>query len=93
MIGCSAVHFFLYHSRLRSNDGNKYLEKKRDKISKEIRLSRITELQKQIKDKKLQVQYKDLQREAVKNVHNYKECDKLMEQMSVLKSDLRWQEL
>ena len=79
--------------QLSTNDGKECLEKKRAKISKEIRLSRITELQEQIKDKNEQVQYKDLRREAAKNVHNYKECDKLTEQMSVLKSDRRGLEL
>ena len=79
--------------QLSTNDGNECSEKKRIKISKEIRLSRITELQEQIKDNNEQVQYKELRREAAKTVHNYKECDKLTEQMSVLKSDRRRLEL
>ena len=85
----SQLHMRCHTHELSSNDGKECLEKKRAKISKEIRLSRITELQEQIKDKNEQVQYKDLRREAAKNVHNYKECDKLTEQMSVLKSDRR----
>ena len=66
---------------------------KRSKITKEIRLARIAELQEQIKDKKEQVEYKELRREAAKNVHNYKECDKLTEQISILKADRRRLEL
>ena len=86
-----------------SSDEGKALPDKRGKINKEFRLSRITELQDQIKDKSecvqdksecVQdksecVQYKELRRDAAKNVHNYKECDKLTEQLSVLKSERR----
>ena len=46
-------------------------------------------LQDQIKDKSEQLQFKELRREAAKNVHNYKECDKLTEQISVVKADRR----
>ena len=78
--------------RLSTDDGEPPT-KKRTKISKEYRLSRITQLQEQIKDKNEQVQYKELRREGAKNIHNYKECDKLTEQLSVLKADRRKLEL
>ena len=73
---------------LSSGDGESPV-KKRAKINKDIRVSRIAELQDQIKDKSEQLQFKELRRDASKNVHNYKECDKLTEQMSILKADRR----
>ena len=79
--------------RLSTDDGNEPSVNKRSKINKEFHLARIAELQEQIKDKNEQVQYKELRREAAKNVHNYKECDKLTEQMSILKADRRQLEL
>ena len=66
---------------------------KRAKVNKEFCLSRIEELKEQIQDKSEQVKYKELRREAAQNVHNYKECDKLIEQMSTLKADRRLLEL
>ena len=71
-----------------SDDGESPVNK-RGKINKEFRLSRMTELRDQIEDKNEQLKYKELRRDAAKNVHNYKECDKLTEQMSVLKADRR----
>ena len=35
------------------------------------------------------MKYKELRRDAAKYIHNYKECDNLTEQMSVLKADRR----
>ena len=66
---------------------------KRTKVNKEFRLSRIEELKEQIQDKSEQLKYKELRREAAQNIHNYKECDKLTEQMSPLKADRRLLEL
>ena len=79
--------------RLSPDDGGDTSVNKRTKINKEYRLGRIAELQEQIKDKKEQVEYKELRREGAKTIHNYKECDKLTEQISVLKADRRRLEL
>ena len=60
---------------------------KRAKISAEYHLSRIDELKDKIKDPSEQLYYKNLRRVAAGNVHNYKECDRLIEQMSTLKHE------
>lgn len=51
------------------------------------RLSRIEELKDNIKDLSEQLHYKNLRRVAAENMHNYKECDKLTEQLSTLKAE------
>lgn len=56
-------------------------------------MTRITELKEQIEDKSEQIKYKELWREGAQNMHNYKECDKLTEEMATLKSDRRQLEL
>ena len=76
------------HSKLFfSDDGEQPV--KRVKSNKDFRLSRISQLQEEIKDKTEQIECKELRRVGAKNIHNYKECDKLTEQMSVLKADRR----
>ena len=72
--------------RLTADEGS---PKKRAKINRDFRLARIAELQEQIKDKKEQLEFKELRRDAAKNVHYYKECDKLTEQMAELKAGRR----
>ena len=72
--------------RLTADEGS---PQKRAKINRDFRLARIAELQEQIKDKKEQLEFKELRRDAAKNVHHYKECDKLTEQMAELKAGRR----
>ena len=62
---------------------------KRRKLSQDARLTRITEIQDKAKDLNDQIGYKQKRREAANNVRNYKECDKLTEEMSELKSQKR----
>ena len=59
---------------------------KRTKITQEFRLGRISELKEKIKDLSDQLSYKEKRREAASNMHNYKDYDKLTEQMSALSS-------
>ena len=75
--------------RLTADEGTESSPKKRAKINRDFRLARIAELQEQIKDKKEQLEFKELRRDAAKNVHHYKECDKLTEQMAKLKAGRR----
>ena len=75
-----------HSKRLTADEGS---PKKRAKINRDFRLARIAELQEQIKDKKEQLEFKELRRDAAKNVHHYKECDKLTEQMAELKAGRR----
>ena len=42
-----------------------------------------------VKDLSDQITYKEKRRESASNVHNYKECDMLTEQMSALKAECR----
>lgn len=62
---------------------------KRKKICQEFRLQRIAELKDVVKDLSDQITYKEKRRESASNVHNYKECDMLTEQMSALKAECR----
>ena len=62
---------------------------KRPKISEEMRTSRINELEDQIKDLTDTLSYKEKRREKASNVHNYKECDELTQQISQVKSERR----
>ena len=73
--------------RLNPYDGN--TTPKRRKIGGEYRLNRITEVTERIKDVTDQLGYKEKRREAASNIRDYKECDRLTEQMSVLKSEKR----
>ena len=61
----------------------------RKKLNPDARLTRITEIQDKAKDLSYQIGYKQKWREAANNVRNYKECDKLAEEMSQLKSQKR----
>ena len=61
---------------------------KRPKISGEIRQNRIIELEDRIKDLDT-LMYKEKRREKASNVHNYKECDELTQQISEVKSERR----
>lgn len=80
-------------SKRLSSDGDGSSVSKRAKINAEYRLSRIDELKDKIKDLSEQLHYKNLRRVAAENVHNYKECDKLTEQMSTLKHERHTLEL
>ena len=62
---------------------------KRQKISEELRTSRISELEDRIKDLNDTLVYKEKRREKESNVHNYKECDELTQQMSQVKAERR----
>ena len=62
---------------------------KRPKIYEEMRTSRINELEDQIKDLTDTLSYKEKRREKASNVHNYKECDELTQQISQVKSERR----
>ena len=62
---------------------------KRPKITQDVRLQRIAELREIIKDVSDQILYKEKRREKASNVHNYKECDMLTEQISALKGECR----
>lgn len=76
------------HSR-RLNPDDTCQTPKRNKVSKDYRLARITELNEQINDMTDQLGYKEKCRESANNICNYKECDKLTEEMSQLKADRR----
>ena len=80
-------------SKRLNSDGDGSSVSKRAKINAEYRLSRIDELKDKIKDLSEQLHYKNLRRVAAENVHNYKECDKLIEQMSTLKHERHTLEL
>ena len=62
---------------------------KRKKISKEYRINRIDELKERINDLTDQIGFREKWQECASNMKNYKECDKLTEQLSGLKSDRR----
>ena len=62
---------------------------KRRKISRDVRLSTIANLQEQIKDLTELIEYKEKRRDSAKTVHNYKECEKLTEQMFETKAQRR----
>ena len=59
------------------------------KLNKEVRLSRIKEINEKVKDITDQTGFKEKRRESANNLHHYKECDKLTEQISSLKSKKR----
>lgn len=75
------------HSKQLSSDESRPCANKRTKVNKDFRLPRIAQLQEEIKDKTEQIEYKELRRDGAKSIHNYKECDKVTEQMSLLKAD------
>jgi len=62
---------------------------KRRNISQDTRLSRIAEVRDRIKDLSDQIGFKEMRRECASAVRNYKECDALTEQMSVLNTERR----
>ena len=62
---------------------------KRAKLTQEVRKGRIDEINDQIKDLSDQISYKEKRREQAVNVHDYKQCDMLTEQMLELKSERR----
>jgi hypothetical protein len=62
---------------------------KRRKINQDYRLNRIAEVQDRIKDLGDQIGFKEKRRECASAIRNYKECDTLTEQMSLLKSEKR----
>ena len=76
-------------SKRLSFDDDESSGSKKTKINKEFRTARIKELEDQIKDMSEQVQYKELRRDSARSVHNYRECDNLTEQLSVLNTDKR----
>ena len=62
---------------------------KRKKISSDIRVKQIAAIRERIADINDQLGFKQKCRESAQISHNYKECDKLTEQKSTLKSEKR----
>ena len=62
---------------------------KRPKISEDIRLRRISELQEDIKDATDQIQIKEKRRDIAATAHQYKDCDRLTSQISLLRQKMR----
>ena len=62
-------------------------DSKRIKLNKEVHLSRIEEINEKVKGITDQIGFKEKRRESANNLHHYKECDKLTEQISSLKSE------
>ena len=62
---------------------------KRAKLTQVVRKGRIVEINVQIKVLSDQISYKEKRREQAVNVHDYKQCDMLTEQMVELKSERR----
>lgn len=79
-------------SKLLSSD-EKEVPPKRARVDKDVRLTRIAEIEEEIEDKDEQIKYKELRRDSAKNMHNYKECDTLTDQISCLKSERRFLKL
>ena len=72
-----------------SNTDDEAPTPKRRKITQDYRLERMSELQDKIKDLNERIEFKNKQRDAASNVRNYKECDELTKQMSILKNEKR----
>ena len=62
---------------------------KRKRASSDIRVKQIAAIQERIANIKNQLGFKQKHRESAQISHNYKECDKLTKQMSMLKSEKR----
>lgn len=62
---------------------------KRKIMTCDARLKRITELQDTTKDLNDQIGFKEKRREVANNIKNYKECERITEEMSDLKSQKR----
>ena len=62
---------------------------KRFKIDETLRRKRIAELEEDMKDFRDRLGYKEKQREEASNLRNYKACDRLTEEMTSLKKELR----
>ena len=62
---------------------------KRSKVSEDVRLRRISELQEDIKDASDQIKIKEKTRSLASNAHQYKDCDRFTSQISVLRQKLR----
>ena len=74
-------------SRSRMFNSEPVEKPKRMKVSTAIRKSRIDELTERIKDLTDQISFKEKRREQASNVHDYKQCDLLTEQMVKLKRE------
>ena len=62
---------------------------KRPKISEDVRLRRISELEEDIKDATDQIKIKEKRRNLASTAHQYKDCDRLTSQISMLRQKLR----
>ena len=79
--------------RLNTSAQSEFITPKRRKITSDIRLNRISEIQERLIDILDQIRYKEKRRENAQLSHNYKECDRLTEQMSTLRCEKRKLEL
>ena len=61
---------------------------KRRKISKDYCINGIGKLEEKVKDLTKQIGFKENQQECASSMKYYKDCDKLTEQLSVLKAGL-----
>lgn len=78
--------------RFSDEDPSAICRPKRPKLTQEFRLQRIAEVREVIKDLSDQILYKKKRREKASNVHNYKECDTITEQLSALIGECRERE-
>lgn len=62
---------------------------KRPKISEDVRLRRISELEEDIKDATDQITIKEKRRNLASTSHQYKDCDRLTSQITMLRQKLR----
>ncbi len=73
----------------RLNPDSEAATPKRRKINRDYRTNRIGELEERIKDLSDHIDFKVKRRDSASNMKNYKECDRLTEQLSELKADRR----
>ena len=62
---------------------------KRAKVSEDVRLTRISELEEDIKDATDQIDIKEKRRNLASTAHQYKDCDRLTSQISHLRLKIR----
>ena len=65
-------------------DSDQQTTPKRPKISEDVRLRRISELEEDIKDATDQINIKEKRRSLAAASHQYKDCDRLTSQISLL---------
>ena len=75
--------------RLQCDTKQKGTTPKRPKISEDVRLRRISQLEEDIKDATDQIKIKEKRRSLASTAHQYKDCDRLTSQISSLRQKLR----